>query len=420
MSKLCLSLIFRLSKTDPMIRATLLSLRALCIVFSIIIFFPVLSAQEIRQNERGEKIIVYPDGSWQYFSGFGTPESATDPVPVPATTPTNYPVFSGEIEPLEGSVSLTEADIFKIAVRRTQLAKDAAGIARKRLEEATASREKLEKELQAVPASNEEMRQQLSARLKTAKKMEQDARVEAQLAASEATTAEQLTQKGGYVEDFKATQSRRKSAQRAARQQQLASTGSYERGGMPLSDYYSASEDAAGDLIANPPRKPCLMAFEGKDEQTDQYRRDCQKQLLFTHTDERLRVFLKDKEYLRCEGYFTSLGGYRFITLQFTFAYPNAREAYGFIEEGSILTIKMLNGDFINLRAGRMDRGSYDTKREVLTYRVHYPIDRAQMNLLTQSEADLIRVFWSSGFEEYEVYQLDFFIHQIGCIEGKS
>lgn len=381
--------------------------------------FSFLSAQEIRQNERGEKIIVYPDGSWQYFSGFGTSES-NPATPDTQTPPANYPVFSGEIEPLEGSVSVTEKDIFKIAVRRSQLAKDAASIAQKRAEEATASREKLEKEFQTAPADNEAMRQQLAARLKAAKKAEQEARFEAQQATTEASAAEQLTQKGDYVADYKASQSRRKTAARTAKQQQLASAGSYERGGMPMSDYYVATDATTGDLIANPPRKPCLMAYEGNDEQTGQYRRDCQKQLLFTHTDERLRAFLKDKEYLRCEGYFTSLGGYRFITLQFTFAYPNAREAYGFIEKGSILTVKMLNGDFINLRAGRMDRGSYDTKREILTYRVHYPIDRTQMNLLMQSEADLIRVFWSSGFEEYEVYQLDFFIHQISCIEGKS
>ncbi len=404
-----------------MIETSRFALRALCILFLLIALLPAVFAQEIRQNERGEKIIVYPDGSWQYFSGFGTPQTgAESPAVKPAETPNNYPVFAGAIDPLEGSVSVTEEDIFKIAVRRSQLAKDAADIARKRSEEATISREKLEKELLAVPASDETMRQQMIARVRTAKKLEQDARSEAQLASTEANSAEQLTQKGGYVEDFKAAQSRRKSARQAARQQQMASTGSYERGVIPVSDYYSATDDNAVNLIENPPRKPCLMAYEGVDEQTKQFRRDCQKQLLFSHTDERLRVFLKDKEYLRCEGYFTSLTGYRFLTLQFTFAYPNAREAYGFIEEGSILTIKMLNGDFINLRAGRMDRGSYDTKKEVLTYRVHYPIDRTQMNLLMQSEADLIRVFWSSGFEEYEVYQLDFFIHQIGCLEGKG
>ena len=105
------------------------------------------------------------------------------------------------------------------------------------------------------------------------------------------------------------------------------------------------------------------------------------------------------------------------MTLEFTFAYPNAREAYGFIEKGSILTVKMLNGDFVNLRSGVMDQGSYDTETELLSYRVYYPIDRSQMSILKNNEVDAIRVFWSSGFEEYEVYQLDFFSNQLQCID---
>ena len=112
------------------------------------------------------------------------------------------------------------------------------------------------------------------------------------------------------------------------------------------------------------------------------------------------------------------MGGYRFLSLQFTFAYPNAREAYGFIEKGSYLTIKLLNGDFINLKAGKMDRGSYDLTTDLLTYQVNYPIDRSQIGLLKHSEVDAIRVFWSSGFEEYEVFQLDFFINQLSCLEN--
>ena len=143
-----------------------------------------------------------------------------------------------------------------------------------------------------------------------------------------------------------------------------------------------------------------------------------QQQVLFTYTDERLRPYLKDKEYLRCEGFLTSIGGgFRYLTLVFTFAYPNAREAYGFIEKGSVLTIKMLNGNFVNLFSGKMDRGSYNTKTQLLTYRVHYPIDRGQLGLLEKDEVDAFRVFWSSGYEEYEVFQLDFFQSQLDCLE---
>ena len=166
----------------------------------------------------------------------------------------------------------------------------------------------------------------------------------------------------------------------------------------------------------NPPRQRCQFAFEGQDTDIGSYRRDLEPQLLFTYTDERLRPYLQDKEYLSCEAYLSSVGGYRYLTLDFTFAYPNAQEAYGFIDQNSVLTVKLLNGDVINLRAGQMDRGKYDTVKQELTYSVYYPIDRSYLGLLKVSELDLIRVFWSSGFEEYPIHQMDFFQRQLQCL----
>ena len=81
-----------------------------------------------------------------------------------------------------------------------------------------------------------------------------------------------------------------------------------------------------------------------------------------------------------------------------------------------MLTLKLLNGDVINLRAGQMDRGKYDTVKQELTYSVYYPIDRSYLGLLKVSELDLIRVFWSSGFEEYPIHQMDFFQRQLQCL----
>jgi len=141
-----------------------------------------------------------------------------------------------------------------------------------------------------------------------------------------------------------------------------------------------------------------------------------QPELLFSYTDERLRPYLQDKEYLVCKAFISSSGGFRYLTLDFTFAYPNAQEAYGFIDQNSVLTIKLLNGDVINLRAGKMDRGQYNTVKKELTYSVYYPIDRSYIGLLKTSEVDLLRVFWSSGFEEYPILQMDFFQRQFQCM----
>jgi hypothetical protein len=226
-----------------------------------------------------------------------------------------------------------------------------------------------------------------------------------------------LTEKGNYIAAFNKDQQEKKSEARLNKTRSMIAYSSFDNL-LPLDDNFVGllPED---NLMINPPKQACKIAFEGKDEYSGMWRKDIQQQLLFTHTDERLRLYLKEKEYLRCEGFITSLGGgYRFLSLQFTFAYPNAREAYGFIEKGSILTIHLLNGDYVKLQAGKMDRGRYDTEQELLTYQVHYPIDRTQINLLKNSEVDKIRVFWSSGYEEYEVYQLDFFINQINCLEN--
>lgn len=377
-----------------------------------------LTAQEIRVNERGERIIVYPDGTWQYFSDFNRDQDNASGNTKPAEAGNKFPIFVGVISPLESPISVTEEDIFKIAIRRSQLAKDAVSLAETRAREATRARETIEKEFDTAsrnPNASEEQLRQLPIRLNAAKKVENETQGELKRAQREATQAEQLTQKGNYMQEFKLNQRKKQELGKLEKQRNELASKPFESL-LPMSDN-TISANKETDLILHPPAPVCKIAYEGKDERTNEWRRDVQKQLLFTHTDERLRMFLKDKDYLRCEGFFTSLGGYRFLTLQFTFAYPNAREAYGFIEKGSILTIKLLDGNFINLKAGQMDRGSYDTEREILTYRVHYPLERGQLGLLKNSEVDTILVFWSTGYEEYEVYQLDFFMNQINCLE---
>jgi hypothetical protein len=363
-------------------------------------------AQVIRENEKGEKIIVYPDGRMEYFNGEPVITDPSSQAQVP------YPVFTGAVEPLDGPVSITEDDLFKISIRRAQLSDNAAQIADARAKQARLNRENLEQ--QYAQAQDPALRAQLQRQLTAAREVEINTAKESIEAQQLAVRDRALTEKGGFIQAFNERQRLRRASETLDEQRQRQLDRPYASGLSLVENYLFPP--AGFDLMLYPPRQDCDFAYEGEDEKTGQYRRDLQRRLLFTYTDERLRPYLKDKDYLRCEGYLSSLGGYRFLTLEFTFAYPNAREAYGFIESGSILTIKLLNGDFINLKSGRMDRGSYDTRREILTYSVYYPIDRGQLGLLRNAEVDFIRVFWSSGYEEYKVYQLDFFQQQLRCL----
>lgn len=386
--------------------------------FFFLLVLPNARAQELRENEKGEKIIVWGDGSWQYFSDYGSDDPNT--FHYPGEKPKRkYPIYDGKVDPLDGAISLTENDIQKIAIRKAQLAADAANITNKRAKQATINKLAIQRELNLArqsPDIDSETIRKINIRLDAATRAEQAAVEEAHEAQKASKSADKLTKKGAYVKAFRAERAARKNNKNTSVEYKIASEQSY-KDIIPLVENYD-HVPARNNLLLNPPRERCEIVFEGKDERTGRKRRDVKQSFLFSYTDDRLRPFLKNKDYLRCEGFLSSVdGGYRFLALNFTFAYPNAREAYGFIEKGSILTLKLLNGNYVNLFSGKMERGSYDTKTEALTYSVYYPIDNSQLKLLTAGELDAIRVFWSTGFEEYEVFQLDFFMNQLNCLD---
>ena len=372
---------------------------------------PLAAQPVMRTNEKGETIIVFPDGATQVFSEFsGTAEGQPPP-----QAEEKYPVADTRIAPLEGSIPVTEEDLRRIADRKSQIARDAAHIAQDRADEASRQRARLEGEYRRARQNNPASTAtgQLAARLESARLAEAEAAREAQMALSEASRAESITRRGNFVEDYVKQQELKKQQAKQYENLKVTAGASYEH--LLLDDNYNPFT-STDNVIINPPPPACQFAYEGKDNQ-GRFRRDLQKQLLFTHTDDRLRSVLKNQEYLTCEGYFTQLGGFRYLTLEFTFAYPNAREAYGFIEKGSYLMIKLLNGQFITLFSGKMDKGTYNTETGLLSYLVHYPISQGQLNIVRQSEADSVIVSWSSGYEEYDIFEMGFFINQIQCLD---
>lgn len=159
----------------------------------------------------------------------------------------------------------------------------------------------------------------------------------------------------------------------------------------------------------------CSVVVE--DEQSDNYRVDVKKELFFTHTSEQLRPFFKDRDYLRCEGYLTYIsGGYYFFNLNFTVATPNANEEFGGIQQGAALYIELMNGNSIRLVARDASFGQYDEEQQVYKYSAQYPLSAAHVKRLGMGEVDKVRVIWTQGYENYEVYYLDFFINQFNCL----
>ena len=364
-----------------------------------------IEAQEVRENANGEKMIVYPNGSWRYFN---------ERTIRPAGT---FPVVNDTISKLENRTGLNEEIVRKLIDRKSQIAKDAIQIAQTRANQATEQRRRIEKEIQnnQTKSVSQDDIQHLNLRLKAAQDTEMSARKEAMLAKKELKDMEALSEKGNLMEEF--VQKQKDRANKIESGSENFSITSLSSDLLIPEEFRHADLPMLYNTQVNPPKNNCRLAFNGTDPKTGRNHRDMPKRLLFTHTEDKLRLYLKEKEYLECNGFLSTVdGGFRFLTLEFNFAYPNAREAYGFIEKGSMLTILFLNGEFINLKSGVLANGQYDINTELLTYRVQYPIGQGQIQFLKKNDVDKIRVNWSSGFEEYDVYELDFFSDQIRCL----
>jgi len=51
------------------------------------------------------------------------------------------------------------------------------------------------------------------------------------------------------------------------------------------------------------------------------------------------------------------------------------------------------------------------------TYNTSYPLNKSQIKRLRDAEIDKVRMIWATGYEDYEVYQVDFFRDLFRCLE---
>ncbi len=59
------------------------------------------------------------------------------------------------------------------------------------------------------------------------------------------------------------------------------------------------------------------------------------------------------------------------------------------------------------------DKGKVDPIDGTTTYTTQFVIDRNAENKLEKYEVDKLRLIWSTGFDEFDILNMDFFMNQI-------
>ena len=178
---------------------------------------------------------------------------------------------------------------------------------------------------------------------------------------------------------------------------------------------------SADDVMQNPPEVDCNVLFEGKDDFSGKYRKELSPVTVFSYTDVSMKKFYEKDDFLTCESYFSVIeNSYKYLTFQFTMASENVQSSYGWLEKDNLIQIRFLDGSTLNLYNSRTDRGTVNTVNHSTSYRAYCIIGSREEKMLLAQEADAIRVQWSTGTEDYEIFDVDIFADQLRCLLGKS
>ena len=179
--------------------------------------------------------------------------------------------------------------------------------------------------------------------------------------------------------------------------------------------------DPKSDVMLNPPVADCKLAFDGVDKFTQRKKRETMPQILFRHTEDFMKPTMKDKDYINCEAMASRVqGGFNYLNLTFTIMTKDAQKSFGFLDRGTLFVFKLINSKIVTLTNTKTDIGIVDANNGTTTYRAQLQMQNGDAKALMDTELDVVRVAWSAGYEDYEIYYMDVLMNLFKCLDKEN
>ncbi|HFA50389.1 MAG TPA: hypothetical protein ENJ95_15355 [Bacteroidetes bacterium] len=170
------------------------------------------------------------------------------------------------------------------------------------------------------------------------------------------------------------------------------------------------------DVLLDPPSLPCeLSAYTNGKEKS----RHTKPQLLFGFTNKKLEEYYPDRDFITCYGSLAmATGGIKTLNLGLVIATYKAQKIYGKFQKGDFLFLHFLDGTKVALVNRKPDLGRWDSGSAAYLFEGQYVIGAREEQLLRSKLLDKVTVQWSKVQDEFEIFELDFFINHFECLES--
>jgi hypothetical protein len=174
---------------------------------------------------------------------------------------------------------------------------------------------------------------------------------------------------------------------------------------------YSRSED----VLYNPPARPCTLTKNFRDEFTGEIRKETQRLEWFRYTNPVMRNYLQGKTHILCEAALEMRGENAFLLLTFTMNDPAPKKSFGGLAKNSVASLRLVDGSAYVLYNLQADEGITDPETGQTTYRARYAVDKPLFRKMQNTESDKIRIAWMTGYEDYDIQQVDTLMRLSHC-----
>ncbi|MEZ4920036.1 MAG: hypothetical protein R2792_13110 [Saprospiraceae bacterium] len=175
--------------------------------------------------------------------------------------------------------------------------------------------------------------------------------------------------------------------------------------------------NTATDVMRTPPQPPCRFAIERTDEFTGRKYSELEKSELFRFTSPVMKQLLGKDPHILCESTLAKNGDELFLNLYFSIRDPRAKRSFGSLPKDALIAILLVDGTTINLYNKTADDGTGNDSDSVFRYRAQLTLDKTAFRKLQTTEVDKMRVSWSTGFEDYNIYRVGILMNQCNCMD---
>lgn len=139
---------------------------------------------------------------------------------------------------------------------------------------------------------------------------------------------------------------------------------------------------------------------------------------LLAYTHPKLKPHFVGQDYLSTSAQVIKSGSNYFIALSIQIRSNRAKETFGGLEKGDAMRLQLINGETVIAYNMKRSFGIYDDISNVTNYSPVYSIKKDYLKKLSNVELDKVGLMWTTGYEDYEVYEIDFFVNHANCILG--